>query len=144
MSTIPFIVRAFQLEDEADVIVLWARCNLIRSWNDPRKDIQRKLRVQPDLFLVGMLDERIVATVMAGYEGHRGWINYLAVGPEAQGQGYGRRMMEAAELRLRAIGCAKLNLLVRTSNQGVLDFYERLGYQRDEVFCLGKRLEFDE
>lgn len=144
MSTIPFIVRAFQLEDEADVIVLWARCNLIRSWNDPRKDIQRKLRVQPDLFLVGMVGERIVATVMAGYEGHRGWINYLAVGPEAQGQGYGRQMMEAAELRLRAIGCAKLNLLVRTSNQGVLDFYERLGYQRDEVFCLGKRLEFDE
>ncbi len=144
MDTTQLAIRAFQLRDEANVIALWARCGLIRPWNDPHKDIQRKLQVQPELFLIGMLGETLAVSVMAGYEGHRGWINYLAVAPEAQGHGYGRLIMEAAEQRLRALGCAKMNLLVRTSNHAVLDFYERLGYQRDDVFCLGKRLEHDQ
>jgi ribosomal protein S18 acetylase RimI-like enzyme len=137
-------IRPFQSSDESDLIALWARCNLIRSWNDPRKDIQRKLQVQPELFLVGMFNDTLAASVMAGYEGHRGWINYLAVSPDYQGQGLGRQIMHAAEERLRAMGCAKINLLVRSTNQTVLDFYDRLGYTRDEVFCLGKRLEQDE
>jgi ribosomal protein S18 acetylase RimI-like enzyme len=137
-------IRSFQLSDEAEVIALWARCGLIRSWNDPRKDIQRKLTVQPELFLVGMLEDTMAASVMAGYEGHRGWINYLAVAPEYQGTGYGRQIMDIAEERLRALGCAKVNLLVRTTNQPVIAFYTRLGYTQDEVYCFGKRLEFDE
>jgi ribosomal protein S18 acetylase RimI-like enzyme len=137
-------IRPFQLSDEAAVIALWARCELIRPWNDPQKDIQRKLRVQPELFLVGLIDNVIVATVMGGYEGHRGWINYLAVSPDHQGQSLGRTIMEHAEEQLRALGCAKINLLVRTTNDRVVAFYERLGYRRDDVLCLGKRLEHDE
>ena len=75
-------IRVFQVRDEDRVVDLWKACGLLRPWNDPRKDIARKLKVQPELFLVGLEDAEIVATVMAGYEGHRGWINYLAVSPE--------------------------------------------------------------
>ena len=136
-------IRAFQADDEAAVIDLWLCCNLVRPWNDPHKDIQRKLRVQPELFLVGLYKHKLVATVMAGYEGHRGWINYLAVAPEQQQRGFGRVMMDAAEVRLRALGCPKINLMVRRSNAAVVAFYEQLGYKPDEVVCLGKRLEED-
>lgn len=137
-------IRPFQIDDEAAVIALWARCNLIRPWNDPRKDIQRKLSVQPELFLLGLQQHNLLATIMAGYEGHRGWINYLAVAPEHQKQGLGRVMMDAAETRLRALGCPKINLMIRTSNQAVVDFYKQLGYQPDDVVCMGKRLEDDQ
>jgi ribosomal protein S18 acetylase RimI-like enzyme len=137
-------VRPFQPADEAAVIALWARCDLIRPWNNPQKDIQRKLRVQPELFLVGLLDQALVATVMAGYEGHRGWLNYLAVDPDLQRQGLGQQILAVAEQRLGALGCAKINLMVRSSNEPVVAFYQRLGYQRDDVICLGKRLEHDQ
>lgn len=136
-------VRPFQLIDADAVIALWERCDLVRPWNDPKKDIRRKLKAQPDLFLVGILEGQIVATVMAGYEGHRGWINYLAVAPEHQRKGLGRSMMAAAERRLRELGCPKINLQIRTSNRGVITFYERLGYKVDDVVSLGKRLEED-
>jgi ribosomal protein S18 acetylase RimI-like enzyme len=83
----------------------------------------------------------VVATAMAGYEGHRGWINYLAVSPELQRCGIGRRIMEEAEARLRALGCPKINLMVRNTNAAVIEFYRRIGFQLDEVVCMGKRLK---
>jgi ribosomal protein S18 acetylase RimI-like enzyme len=98
----------------------------------------------PEWFLVGILDGRIVASVMAGYEGHRGWINYLAVHPEHRLQGHGRQIMAEAERLLRTAGCPKINLQVRTNNQPVVAFYERIGYRIDDVVSLGKRLEHDE
>src|SRR5262249_39075854 len=107
-------IRCFDLEDEPAVVALWERCGLTRPWNDPHKDIRRKLQVRPDLFLVGVLDGVIVATVMAGYEGHRGSINYLAVAPEHQRKGLGRALMAEAERLLRQSGCPKINLQVRT------------------------------
>lgn len=137
-------IRSFQPADEAAVIALWHQCDLVRPWNDPHKDIQRKLKVSPDLFLVGELDGRVVACVMAGYEGHRGWLNYLAVAPEHQRQGLARAIVTEAERLLKAAGCPKINLQVRTSNAGVIEFYRRLGYTVDEVVSLGKRLERDE
>ena len=120
-------IRLFDLRDEASVVRLWEDCGLVVAWNDPHQDIRRKLEVQPDMFWVGCLANRIVATVMAGYDGHRGWINYLAVDPKQRRQGIGRMMMEAAEERLRAIGCPKINLQVRRSNVQVMAFYEHLG-----------------
>jgi ribosomal protein S18 acetylase RimI-like enzyme len=137
-------IRRFQEADEAAVIDLWRVCQLVRPVNDPAKDIRRKLSVNPELFLVGTLHGRIIATVMAGYEGHRGWINYLAVHPEHRLNGYGRQIMAAAEKLLRACGCPKINLQVRTSNEAVLAFYQRIGYRMDEVVSFGKRLEHDE
>ena len=133
-------IRAFQLADEAAVVALWERCGLTRPWNDPRKDIARKLAVQPELFLVAEADGAVVATVMAGYEGHRGWVNYLAVAPEHRGQGLGRALMQRVEESLKDRGCPKLNVQVRTANAEALQFYRRLGYAQDEAVALGKRL----
>jgi ribosomal protein S18 acetylase RimI-like enzyme len=137
-------IRPFALADEEAVIALWDRCGLLRPWNDPRKDIRRKMAVRPDLFLIGELDGAIVATAMVGYDGHRGWIYYLAAEPQRQRQGLGRAIMAEAERLLRAAGCPKINLQVRSSNLGVIEFYRCLGFVMDEVVSMGKRLESDE
>ena len=136
-------IRSFEDADEPAVIQLWDRCGLLRAWNDPRKDIARKLRVNPEWFLVGEWDGQIVAGVMAGYEGHRGWINYLAVDPARRRAGLGRAMMAEAERLLRAAGCPKINLQVRTSNLDAISFYQRLGFVTDETVGMGKRLKAD-
>jgi ribosomal protein S18 acetylase RimI-like enzyme len=138
------IIRAFQTSDESAVIALWQRCDLTRPWNDPRKDIARKLLVNPEMLLVAE-DERgaIVGTVMAGYEGHRGWINYLAVDPEHRRAGVGRMLMNESERLLRAAGCPKINLQVRSANRDVIEFYQRIGYAVDDVVSMGKRLDRD-
>lgn len=136
-------IRPFQPTDEAVVIDLWQRCELTRPWNDPHQDIQRKLGVQPELFLLGEIDGKVAASVMAGFDGHRGWVNYLAVCPTQRRRGLGRQLMEAVEQRLEALGCPKLNLQVREGNQAVLTFYERLGYRVEPLTSLGKRLITD-
>lgn len=137
-------VRVFEERDEEAVVSLWERCDLIRPWNDARKDIARKLRVQPELFLVGVHDGVIVATAMVGYDGHRGWINYLGVSPDVRRHGFGRAIMLAAERLLRNRGCPKINLQVRRTNLEVAAFYRTVGYLEDDVISLGKRLESDE
>lgn len=137
-------VRTFEPVDAAAVIALWRECDLTRPWNDPERDIERKVAVADDLFLVGSIEGVVVATVMAGYEGHRGWVNYLAVDPARRGSGLGRALMAEAEDRLRARGCPKINLQVRTSNPSAIAFYERLGFAVDDAVSLGKRLEPDE
>lgn len=137
-------IRTFCRGDEPALVDLWTRCGLVRPTNDPWKDILRKSKVRPDLFLIGAIETEIVASVMVGYEGHRGWINYLAVSPTHQRKGIGRKMMEAAERALRAEGCPKINLQVRTSNAHVLAFYRAIGFLPDDVVSLGKRLEHDQ
>jgi ribosomal protein S18 acetylase RimI-like enzyme len=135
------IIRPYRDEDGEAVIALWRDCHLVMPANDPQTDILLKIRFQPDLFLVGYREAgELVATVMAGYEGHRGWINYLAVAPTHRRQGIGRKMMAAAEVRLRALGCPKINLQVRRGNTAVIDFYRRIGFSDDDVVSLGKRL----
>lgn len=125
------------------MVRLWRECGLVAPQNDPAKDIARKLKVHPEWFLVGELDGTIVASCMAGYEGHRGWINYLAVSPERRKRGLGRQIMEKAETLLRAAGCPKINLQVRSSNADVIAFYESIGFGIDDVVSMGKRLEED-
>ena len=137
-------IRPFEAGDSAAVVQLWTDCGLVVPWNDPRKDIQRKLTVQPEMFLVGCLRGHIIASVMAGYDGHRGWINYLAVHPEHQRSSVGRHMMEEAESRLRAAGCPKINLQVRSNNAAAIEFYKQIGFKTDDVVSLGKRLEPDD
>jgi ribosomal protein S18 acetylase RimI-like enzyme len=137
-------IRPFQAEDEAAVVALWKQCELTRPWNDPHTDIARKLAVRPDLFLVGILDGQIIASVMAGYDGHRGWLNYLAVAPTLRHRGFGRLIVAEAERRLLEAGCPKINLQVRTANRQAIEFYRRIGYSLDEVVSMGKRLQRDE
>lgn len=136
-------IRAFQNEDKDSVIQLWRRCGLVVEHNDPEKDIQRKLKVDPEWFLVGEEEGKIIGSCMIGYEGHRGWINYLAVDPAYRKKGYGREMMDRAESLLKEVGCAKINLQLRKNNRSVMEFYESLGFKVDEVISMGKRLEAD-
>ena len=137
------LIRPFALTDEEQVIELWQRCELTRPWNDPRKDVQRKLTTQPELFLVLKLDGKVVGTAMGGYDGHRGWINYLAVAPDFRGRGLGRHLMAKLEELLLARDCPKLNLQVRAGNEVAIGFYSKLGYAQDEVVSFGKRLVED-
>ena len=137
-------IRPFLEPDEAAVIALWEACGLTRSWNDPRKDVARKLAVQREWFLVGEDGGRIVASAMAGYDGHRGWVNYLAVAPDARRHGHGRTLMAEVERLLTAAGCPKINLQIRTSNASVIEFYKSIGYAQDDVVSFGRRLIADE
>jgi ribosomal protein S18 acetylase RimI-like enzyme len=137
-------IRSFEPQDEEAVVDLWRRCGLLRPQNDPHQDIRRKMAVRPDLFLVGVARGRIVASVMAGYEGHRGWLNYIAVDPDHRRKGLGRTIVEEAERRLRGAGCPKVNLQVRTTNSDAIEFYRRIGYGVDEAISMGKRLENDD
>ena len=137
-------IRPYQPEDLPAILDLWLQCKLVVPHNNPQRDIERKIKVNPEWFLVGLLAGRVVATCMAGYEGHRGWINYLAVAPQHRRQGIASQMMQAAESRLRAAGCPKINLQVRENNSEVIQFYQRIGYTQDRVVSLGKRLEPDQ
>ena len=137
-------IRPYTPADEAAVIALWQRCELTRPWNDPRLDIQRKLTVQPELFLVGEREGQIVATAMAGFDGHRGWVNYLAVSPECQKQGLGRQLMAHVEEALATVRCPKVNLQIRAGNAQALAFYQAIGYGQDELISMGKRLISDQ
>lgn len=138
------IIRPFENDDRQTVIKLWRRCGLVVAWNDPEADIDRKLRVDPELFVVGIAGSRLVATAMGGYDGHRGSLYYLAVDAEQQGRGYGRKIADYIADLLEQRGCPKLNIMVRSSNTRMIDFYHRLGFKTDEVVCLGKRLIEDD
>lgn len=137
-------IRAFLPTDESAVVALWNECGLTRPWNDPHADIERKLTEQPELFLVGMVGAELVASAMIGFDGHRGWVYYLAVSPDKRRQSYGRALMQEAERLLMERGCPKVNLLVRSSNAAVIEFYRKLGYVQDEVLSFGKRLMHDQ
>jgi ribosomal protein S18 acetylase RimI-like enzyme len=137
-------IRPFEDTDEEAVVALWERCGLLRPWNDPHKDIARKRLLQRELFLVGFEGGAIVGTLMAGYDGHRGWINYLAVDPARRRKGFGRALVERAERRLSELGCPKVNLQVRRENREAMAFYERIGFREDAVASFGKRLKRDD
>ena len=134
-------IRPFVPADRERVIGIWRDCNLVHQQNDPDLDIDRKVRHDPGQFLVGELGGELVASVMFGYDGHRGSVNYLAVDPQFQGRGFASRLLGEVERRLGEMGCPKINLQVRNSNSDVIGFYEARGYQVDDVLSLGKRLE---
>lgn len=133
-------VKQYQPMYSEDVVNLWQECGLVVQQNNPQRDIDTKVYFQPNLLYVGLLDGILVASVMAGYEGHRGWINYLAVKPEYQKKGIGRKMMEHAEVELINLGCPKINLQVRGSNKDVIEFYDRIGYSVEDRVSMGKRI----
>ena len=134
-------IRAFAIADTEAIVQLWNDCGLTRPWNNPYKDIERKLGVQPEMFLVGVDDGgKIIASVMFGYEGHRGWVNYLAVHPAHQRKGPARTLKQRGEAMLTERGSPKLSLQIRSGNDAVIAFYERLGYANDHTVSLGKRL----
>ena len=140
MTDSAMIFRDFSSADTAGVVALWQECGLTRPWNDPVKDIRRKQTDKNGAFWVVCRGDEVIASVMIGYDGHRGTINYLAIAPEFQRSGLGAELMRRAEAFLIEIGCPKVSFCVRKDNLSVLAFYDRLGYAADDVHFLGKRL----
>ena len=140
MTDSAMIFRDFSSADTAGVVALWQECGLTRPWNDPVKDIRRKQTDKNGAFWVVCRGDEVIASVMIGYDGHRGTINYLAIAPAFQRSGLGAELMRRAEAFLIEIGCPKVNFCVRKDNLSVLAFYDRLGYAADDVHFLGKRL----
>jgi len=137
----PVEIRLYQETDKDAVIRLWSVVfPNAPVHNRPGLDIERKLSVQRELFMVAVLGDKIIGTAMAGYDGHRGWVYYLAVHPEYRHQGIGRGLMEQVESELAALGCPKINLQVRADNQVVMAFYKKLGYLVEKRISMGKKL----
>ena len=137
-------IRAYQPTDLKEVVKLWVDCGLLVAHNNPVREIERKSKVNPEWFLVGELEGELIASCMAGYEGHRGWINYLAVSPRYERRGFATEIMQEAERLLAAAGCPKISLLIRQTNQKVIEFYKSIGFTVDEAVSMGKRLDPDE
>jgi ribosomal protein S18 acetylase RimI-like enzyme len=137
-------IRIFRQDDFEKVITLWERCDLLRPWNDPEMDIERKYHHSPDLFLVAEIGDEIVGSVMGGYDGHRGSVYYLGVHPEFRGRGIANAMLNRLEKKLIARGCPKILISVREDNDMVIGMYERLGYEQQDVVSLGRRLIEDD
>ena len=144
MTESSLLIRPFKEGDEEALVSLWNICKLTVPKNNPYKDIARKLKVQAELFLVGYMEDKLIASVMGGYDGHRGWINYLAVHPDFQARGYGKQLMDNVETLLRKLGCPKINLQIREGNDKVLSYYQKLGFVEEKRISMGKRLEDDQ
>ncbi|WP_025601279.1 GNAT family acetyltransferase [Burkholderia sp. WSM2230] len=146
MSTLAALsIRRFDARDTHAVIALWQQAfpeyrDATKPQRNPHLSIANKLATQPELFFVAVLDERVVGTVMGGYDGHRGWLYSLAVDESLRRHGIGSRLVAHVEEALTVRGCPKLNLQVLSAKSEVRAFYESLGYRADEVVSLGKRL----
>lgn len=139
----PIQIRAYAPDDREAVVAVWRAAGLIRPVNSPYRDIDRKLAIDPEGLLVAVDGDAVVGTVMAGYDGHRGWINYMGVDPSRHREGIGRVLIEAAVELLRGRGCSKVNLQVLRTNAGVIEFYEKAGFVEDNVLSMGLRLVQD-
>ena len=133
-------ITIFEDKHRTQVIDLWKKCNLIKSWNDPNKDIDRKLKVNDNLFLIVEFNKVIIGSAMIGYDGHRGSLYYLAVDPKHQRKGVGGMLMKEIEKRLIEVGCPKINIFIRNSNIEVKEFYQSIDYEEQDCLVYGKRL----
>jgi len=137
-------IRRYRSSDERAVAALWREVFPdAPAWNDPESDIARKLEVQPELFFVAEERDNLAGTAMAGFDGHRGWVYYVAVDPSHQRRGIGKALMRRVEEALAERGCLKLNLQIRSSNQTVKEFYQSLGYEVEDRISMSKRLRPD-
>ena len=137
-------IRIYRERDREQVLALWQECDLIHPKNDPQKDLDRKKGFGEELFLVIEEREKIIGTVMGGYDGHRGIINYLGVHPSFRGQGLGKMLLQAVEQKLKDLGCPQVNLLVWSNNSEVLKFYKKTQYsESNDIVLLRKRLISD-
>ncbi|RZF60839.1 GNAT family acetyltransferase [Sphingomonas populi] len=138
------MIEAASAADAAAVVALWRDCGLTRPWNDPHADFALALGTATSTVLVARAGADVTGSAMVGFDGHRGWVYYLAVAPDRQRGGLGRALMAAAEAWLRARGVPKVQLMVREGNAAALGFYEALGLERQPVVVFGRFLEGDE
>ena len=138
---LPITIAPIEDADIPAIIALWQRCGLTRPWNDPAADIALARKGANAAVLAGRDGSAIVATVLVGHDGHRGWVYYVAVDPDHRHKGYGGIVMEAAESWLRERGIEKLQLMVRSDNSQVQTFYQSLGYLAQERIVYAKWLD---
>jgi GNAT superfamily N-acetyltransferase len=131
--------RPLEVRDIPEVIALWTECGLVRPWNDAGRDIGFARGKENSDILVGIVEEKLVASVMVGHDGHRGWIYYLSVAPAWQGKGLGKATVHAAEAWLKERGIWAVNLNIRSENAKVRAFYASLGYELRDVIVMGRR-----
>lgn len=136
-------IRTAQADEAEAVIALWTACGLTRPWNDPRADFDRALNTSTATILISGVGRSVEGSVMVGFDGHRGWVYYLAVDPQTRRSGLGRALMAAAQDWLRAQGAPKIQLMVRDDNAEALSFYAALGLEAQPVVVLGRRLDED-
>ena len=134
-------IKPIEDSEVAEVIALWHRCGSTRPWNDPAADIALARRGENSTVLIGKCEGALVASVMVGHDGHRGWVYYVTVDPDRRHHGFGRSIMDAAEAWLRARGIAKLHLMVRKDNAKVHAFYQSIGYYNQETVTFAKWLD---
>lgn len=134
-------LRAATAADREATVVLWDAAGLTRPWNDPRADFDLALATPTSTVLLADDDGALLGSVMVGFDGHRGWVYYLATAPERRGQGIGRALMNAAEDWLKTLGSPKIQLMVRGDNAVARGFYAALGYELQDVVTLGKRFQ---
>jgi ribosomal protein S18 acetylase RimI-like enzyme len=139
-----FSIDTYQDDDESAMIELWRECGLVVPWNNPLTDIARKKADSPELFFTGRIDGKLMVSCMAGYDGHRGWIYFLAVANSEQRKGFAARLVAHVEAQLIELGCPKLELMVRDANLEVIAFYQAIGFNLDPVRVLSKRLQQDD
>ena len=135
------MIEQLSPDDVADAVALWTRAGLTRPWNDAAGDFLRAVAGPASVVLGVRTDGQLVGSAMVGHDGHRGWVYYLAVADSARGTGMGRELMAAAEAWLTERGLPKIQFMVRTDNTAVLDFYDHLGYAKQDVLVLGRRLD---
>jgi ribosomal protein S18 acetylase RimI-like enzyme len=142
MSTAPALAIApIEDADIAAVVALWQRCGSSRPWNDPEADIALARQGSNSTVLLGRDGDTLVASVLVGHDGHRGWVYYVTVDPDHRNRGFGRVIMTAAEDWLRGRGILKLQLMVRPDNIQVQAFYETLDYDEQERVVYAKWLD---
>ena len=133
-------VRELAASDADAIVALWEQAGLTRPWNPPHADVALALS-GPSSVILGIRDgDALVATALAGHDGHRGWLYYLAVAATHRGTGLAREVVTAGESWLRAQGVRKVQLMVRDGNPA-LGLYEHLGYERQDVAVLGRWLD---
>lgn len=134
-------ILAATAADREDTVVLWEAAGLTRPWNDPRSDFDLALATPTSAILLARGDGRLSGSVMVGFDGHRGWVYYLAAAPDSRRQGIGRMLMRAAEEWLHERGCPKIQLMVRGDNHAARGFYNAIGYDLQDVVTIGRRLD---
>lgn len=134
-------IRDLTLSEADHAAALWEEAGLVRAWNDPHADITAALACPTSTILAARDGDRVVGTVMAGYDGHRGWLYYVAVANDHRGTGLGRALVDAAEQWLAAQGARVIRLMVRAENEAAAGFYKALGYEDGHMIVLGKRLD---
>lgn len=134
-------ITPLEAKNTAALVALWEACDLTRPWNNAHQDIEKALNTGTAEIFTGWLEDELVASVMCGFDGHRGWLYYLAVAPAHRGTGFGRRILEEAETWLQAQGAHKVQLMIRGDNQFVRTFYEKQGYGFEDRVVMAKRLD---